>query len=1017
MRTVGNTWFYAVCALAMAAFMVIGCKGQEEDENPENDSPTMADYINSIAPALLELDQLLSETGDGLTEKQAETICIEWLSNNPDIASWHLSEDGTLIEFELKNGFSSEIRLDGLPLDSEDNPVEDTEFETDSTFIADFSFKESDGSKIDCPEDDGNVVLPTKTIYIGYNNTDDYIHPRILVWQPFAYLQTGMNDCAEIRRFVNKNKRKLYYTPDIAEVKWSNRSTIYELASILKTARLENKPFAYLALATHGEYDEKKRKSYIYESFPVEKFSELANYDYYKELPHKKYMDDNILGYAFGGIGAYTKISSKLVGQYLKGTTGNLIVFNASCYSAKGTDMRDAFLNTAGCTYIGSEVSVTQNQIMPHIKEFLFYSLKRNSVFDTKMLMTARHGIFDCKYFKIYFKNNDDYILKGPVASRITYSTKADDQTGIGCCHIDDFRLEDDGIKRYCGLVFSDKTDNPTADNEDSRMVWFELDHDITEGEDYFFSMDRLKPDTQYWWRAFLCAAYDEGTQFIYADEIETFTTGEPEDPGDYIDIPDPEFKRYLTSKKNQRFNADDESCTFTDEYIDADRDGEISVSEAERIEYINVSLGEYDVHSLKGIERMPNLIYLACRGDDSDPYAESFRPREPIDGIDLSGNTSLKFLKLNNSGIKHLDASFCKDLKKIECFGNSRLETIELQGLTNLESLECHLCANLSSIGIEGLQNLSFLKCDHCPCLTSLDVAALSNLSTLYCSCCPSLTTLNVAGLQSLCDLLCDNCNITSLDLSGCGKLGMPGQIFSCSNNPISYLNVSGTALHYMDFFDTSAGTLSVEGGPTLQRIGIASSSITHLSFSNCPELESIGCSSKSLTEVNVSGAAEGVGLGIGESTSRLKITGGRVLKNFSIDGLEFLDLSECQALEKLSISHDIFSSSQPLKDLDISGCNNLLSLRAENTLLKSLDLNHCKSLQRLELKGCTALETLYLPHPLPDNYSEVFSWLHYTPWGEWHYSHTTEGGTEYGTYFPMIYVDGVLYTYIRFQ
>ena len=70
----------------------------------------------------------------------------------------------------------------------------------------------------------------------------------------------------------------------------------------------------------------------------------------------------------------------------------------------------------------------------------------------------------------------------------------------------------------------------------------------------------------------------------------------------------------------------------------------------------------------------------------------------------------------------------------------------------------------------------------------------------------------------------------------------------------------------------------------------------------------------------------------------------------------------------------------------------------------LHSLDLRHCKSLIQLYAPNCLSMETIKLPYWISN--------ISYRQWGEWHHSYY-DNNKDYGTYNPMIYVDGKLVTY----
>ena len=144
-----------------------------------------------------------------------------------------------------------------------------------------------------------------------------------------------------------------------------------------------------------------------------------------------------------------------------------------------------------------------------------------------------------------------------------------------------------------------------------------------------------------------------------------------------FIDIPDTNFKDQISS-------------------FDRNRDGRISVSEAARIEKIelwNITTGDIKVASLEGIEYCTALTYLYCCCSQ-------------LPTLDVSRNTQLE---------------------KLCCFGN-QLTTLDVRQNTALQLLECD-------------DNQ----------LITLDVSNCKNLQYLYLSPMPSLKTLYMATGQEI--------------------------------------------------------------------------------------------------------------------------------------------------------------------------------------------------------------------------------------------------------------------------
>lgn len=945
MRTVGNTWFYAVCALAMAAFMVIGCKDAEM-EGPDIQDEEMCEKIEGL---FTDLESYLEDRfNSDYSDKEAVMEAVkEWIED-VDFISGIAAEGDSSIVVTFSDGHQSSIEYSVAEETSSD---------------ADYQYPEDQLQ--DIPE----FIGPSESPETKASSTSDYPlfnNLFIVLWEPFQ--NEGISDDVIIDYFMGMKNvyAKTYYTYKNTDC------TLGSLRGIGGPYSWKNRTIypSVIIIATHG------RRGYCMETV-YNSDDYITLYNWWKKK-HAEFPDWKIRSMVITG--SQNRISHRLKIPYgylveNLGTINNSIVFLNNCESMPDNNLGlyRAFEKNGASAVFGYQYPVDNFTCHINTIMILSYMLK-----PPKNPQQPCNSAFFAYYYKIEEDDKKNFKFHGNTGNAVRFAdkvytrkyTKTKSETGMGALHLDYCDPTAGYDKVVCGLVYADNEQDLYLDSENKAgFVSTEVDHFIEEGEDFFFSLENLKPDTEYFYRAFLAVRYPEGILIHYADEIESYQT----EPGDYIDIPDPEFKRYLTSERLYTYNGPSEDAMtngswwdYTDEYIDADRDGEISVSEAERIEFIQVHImGDYyhyDIHSLKGIESMPNLVYLSCNGD----YSTGFK--NAIDYVDLSGNPSLKYLNLANTGIITLNTSCCTDLRELDCRDNARLEKIEVQGSVALESIYCHNCPNLAS--------------------------------------------LDVKGMSSLKSLNCGGCNLKILDLSGCKSLKAGNAAKSAmdwGNNPISYLNVSDTEIDHngIELWGPCADTLTIIGGSSLNKFCISGDSsgdnTSHLYFPDCPALQSVSCFSPYIKEVNVSGAGEGVTLGIHGGPPELKIVGGNALKQFTLysynaEGLTNLDMSECAGLEELSCQE-----LSALRTLDISGCNRLRKFYGGGLNLTSFDFRHCRSIEMVSVPDCLSLETILLPY-MPD--------LSFTQWGEWHYSHN-EGGKEYGTYFPMIYVDGELYTY----
>lgn len=138
------------------------------------------------------------------------------------------------------------------------------------------------------------------------------------------------------------------------------------------------------------------------------------------------------------------------------------------------------------------------------------------------------------------------------------------------------------------------------------------------------------------------------------------------------------------------------EFMNFCYEKFDANKDGKVSVREAEAVREIDFDYGEGVSGSLKGIERFPNLERLDCRsynlGSGDRYYPFSFVK------LDLRYNKMLKCLWLHTClNLVTLDLSRNIMLEEIQVYECNVLNTLILP--ENLKEIEGGNCPKLQKI------------------------------------------------------------------------------------------------------------------------------------------------------------------------------------------------------------------------------------------------------------------------------------------------------------------------------
>ena len=217
------------------------------------------------------------------------------------------------------------------------------------------------------------------------------------------------------------------------------------------------------------------------------------------------------------------------------------------------------------------------------------------------------------------------------------------------------------------------------------------------------------------------------------------------------IPIPDEAFKAYIMSR------------------YDIDKNGKLSMAEAEKIIKLDFNTYDLKIKSLEGIEYFTNLEYLKAVGYDDSRRGE-------LKNISLSKNTKLLTLICYFNKLETCDLRNCKLIKYID-FSSNMLSNmtedgayIDLGENPALEYLDCHSNESFT-VFLRNNTALKYIDCNHT--MGQEYFGGCSSLEYLDCSYCQVVVSLNIAGLKKLTTLKCEgNGSLQYFDASGCENL-----------------------------------------------------------------------------------------------------------------------------------------------------------------------------------------------------------------------------------------------------
>ncbi len=335
---------------------------------------------------------------------------------------------------------------------------------------------------------------------------------------------------------------------------------------------------------------------------------------------------------------------------------------------------------------------------------------------------------------------------------------------------------------------------------------------------------------------------------------------------------------------------------------------------------------------------------------------------------INVRGNDWLTELNCSSCDLVQLIVGGCTALNKLWCYYNDELRAITgLADCTALTYLDCEDCAITELPGVNNMTNLQRLWARNNQLTGSLNVSNLSQLNNL-----------RVSGNTSLTSLSCNQCNLTSLDVSGCTALtylsatsnrnltAITGlrdcnrlTYLGCNDCKLGSIDVSGfTALSHIDcynqrenaltsinvtgctalkdliaFFNNSLTTITGLGGCTaMASIDCDGTGVSSFDVSNMPNLVSLNCGSTPIVSLEVTGKSHFYHLGVSHCNNLESLT-------CNNNGLTELSVKNCPALSFLNCNYN------QLTDLDLSGCTGLRYVWCRSNQLTSLDLSPCNS------------------------------------------------------------------------
>ena len=484
--------------------------------------------------------------------------------------------------------------------------------------------------------------------------------------------------------------------------------------------------------------------------------------------------------------------------------------------------------------------------------------------------------------------------------------------------------LVDDGGRtvREVGFCWSESPDSQTIRLTRIRGEW--VDDDT-----FSARLPEMEEGHTYYFLAYVENAADTHQAFGYSRiPVDYLMTDER-----FVDIEDAVFRRYLLGR------------------FDKNQDGRLTSKELGVATDIAVNTDQ--IASLQGIEWMPLLSSLDCRGSSAG--------RGGLHEVDISRNPLLTSFLCANNQLSELDLSEAELLSQLDCSGN-RLARLDISSCFRLTDLDCS-GNSIDALDVTRVPYLRRLLFSGNP-LETVDVSYCTELERLDGTDCPQLLWVYVSPEQ-----------YQAFQLSGSYRIDGSAAFYPIfvpikDDNLYTYLmsvydqdgdfRISAREAAYVTRIEICTEEVSTMEGIeffyNLEELICRScmeqvpGQLTDLDVSRNPKLTYLDCHGNQLTTLDVSGLNALTYLDCSDNRlSRLDISRNYLLSELHMgqNSIGTIDLSRCPLLEIIDCS------SNGMATLDVSHQIGLTELKCPDNQLGVLDISHNPALTTLWCQG----------------------------------------------------------------
>ena len=423
-----------------------------------------------------------------------------------------------------------------------------------------------------------------------------------------------------------------------------------------------------------------------------------------------------------------------------------------------------------------------------------------------------------------------------------------------------------------------------------------------------------------------------------------------------------------------------------------------------------NLNISSLSISDLTGIEDFAALIELnatmntisSINVSQNTTLEKLILNNNTLTSIDVSQNTTLKQLWVRQNNLKFIDVSKNTNLEWFICSRNT-IENLDLSTNTLLGFIEIHTndlhTLNLKNVSPASLSfdaqlnsNLACIEVDNPTTWTTVFSSQIDNTASFSSNCSYPETSVPDAAFENYLETHDRNGNTVSLgDVTSMGNgTANDGKVYTHRINTVKLLDVSNVGLSVLtgleDFRDLETfGAFGGNSGLTsadfsnnikLKRITFTfNSAATNVIFGNLPDVTWVQLGYNNISNIDISGLTKLEHFNaLGDKLTSLVTSNNPDLKILSLAGsqLTSIDVSNNLKLENLTLG------SNQITSLNVSANLDLTHIDVSGNQIKHLDLSNNSKLINFTANN-NILETLNLKNGnntiLPGSYGVGFS------------------------------------------